>query len=185
MMRRLALAIGGAILAIVIYLATLHLTGNFHVVIAGEVYRSGQMGPDDLARWKEEHGLRSVVNLRGENSGNRWYDEETEAARRHGLAHFDFRMSAQERLAPEQAAELMRVLAAAPKPVLVHCNGGADRTGLASALYLAGIAGGSEADAEWQLSLRYGHVGVPWLSKAWPMDQTWETLEPWLGIEGS
>ncbi|MFD2031462.1 tyrosine-protein phosphatase [Ancylobacter dichloromethanicus] len=46
----------------------------------------------------------------------------------------------------------------AKKPILIHCQAGADRSGLASALYLAAIKKNSaEAEAEAQLSIRYGH----------------------------
>ena len=50
------------------------------------------------------------------------------------------------------------------------------------ALYLAVIKGASESEAEGQLSLWFGHFSVPWLSDAWPMDQTWERMEPGLGF---
>ncbi|MDO5706646.1 MAG: hypothetical protein Q4G49_16470 [Paracoccus sp. (in: a-proteobacteria)] len=68
---------------------------------------------------------------------------------------------------------------------MIHCKSGADRTGLAAALYVAGIAKGGEFAAEWQLSPRYGHIGIPWLSRAWPMDLTWEAMEPALGFPES
>ncbi len=73
----------------------------------------------------------------------------------------------------------------APKPLLIHCLAGADRTGLASALYVAGVEGRGELAAEWQLSIAYGHVGVPVLSRAWAMNQTWEKMEAWLGFPDS
>lgn len=62
---------------------------------------------------------------------------------------------------------------------------GADRTGLTAAIYLAAIAGAGEHEAEKQLSIRYGHIGIPFVSRAYAMDETWEELEPWLGFNGS
>lgn len=38
-------------LALALYLAALQVTGNFHTVIAGELYRSAQPDPAALARW--------------------------------------------------------------------------------------------------------------------------------------
>ena len=61
---------------------------------------------------------------------------------------------------------------------------GYDRTGLASALYVASIAKGGEEAAEGQLSLRFGHVSLPFVPE-YAMDQTWESLEPWLGFGDS
>ena len=84
----------------------------------------------------------------------------------------------------ERAAQLAALLRDAPKPVLIHCRSGADRTGLEPALYLAAVAGSSEDAAEGQISLYYGHVSLP-VSAAWPMDRSWEVLEPWLGFSSS
>ena len=44
------------------------------------------------------------------------------------------------------------------------------------------FAKGGEKRAEGQISFRYGHVGLPFTA-AWPMDQSWEALEPSLGFE--
>ena len=77
----------------------------------------------------------------------------------------------------------MRILRDAPKPLLIHCRSGADRTGLASVIYQAVIKGMDEDRAESQLSLRFGHFSVPVLSQAWPMDQTWERIEAKTALE--
>jgi len=69
----------------------------------------------------------------------------------------------------------------AQKPILIHCREGADRTGLASALYLAAIKKAGEAVAEGQLSIRYGHISLPFIPE-YAMDRAFETLEPSLGI---
>jgi len=180
-----ALAAGVVLLALIAWLGTLQATGNFHAVIPGEFYRSAQISGEDLRALAQRHGIRSVVNLRGANPGTPWYDAEVTVARDLGLAHYDFRMSASTHVEAAQAARLLALLRDAPKPVLVHCQSGADRTGLASSLYLAGIAGRDEEEAEWQLSLLYGHIGIPGLSHAWPMDLSWEALEPRLGFAAS
>lgn len=177
--------LGALVAALVLWLGWLHASGNFHPVIDGEVYRSAQMSPADLSRWQAEYGIRSVLNLRGENADAPWYRDEIEAARALGLTHADFRMSARRSIDSAEAAHLVRLMRDLPKPLLIHCASGADRTGLASALYVAALAKGGEEAAEWQLSPRYGHLGIPVLSQAWPMDQSWEVLEPWLGYSDS
>lgn len=68
-----------------------------------------------------------------------------------------------------------------PKPMLIRCRHGSDRTGLATALYLAALTGASETGAEDQLSSRFGHFAVSYLSGAWPMDEGRERLEASLG----
>ena len=45
-----------------------------------------------------------------------------------------------------------------PRPFLMHCKSGADRAGLASALYLLDQCGASVGDAREMLSFRYLHL---------------------------
>jgi protein tyrosine/serine phosphatase len=65
-------------------------------------------------------------------------------------------LSANTALDAAQLAKLTDALRDAPKPLLIHCRAGSDRTGLASAIYVA-THGGSYHDAQKQLSLYYGH----------------------------
>ncbi|MFT4151866.1 MAG: tyrosine-protein phosphatase [Paracoccaceae bacterium] len=155
--------------------------GNFHTVLAGEVYRSAQPSAKELDEWTRAHGIRSVLNLRGA-SDQPWYRDEVAAAGRLGLTHADFAMRASQVLTESRARELIALMQSLPKPLLIHCQHGADRTGLAAALYLA-AAGRGEAAAEGQISFRYGHVSLP-VSAAWPMDETWEAMERPLGLQG-
>ncbi|WP_370876886.1 dual specificity protein phosphatase family protein [Ancylobacter amanitiformis] len=165
------------------FLGIEQLIGNFHTVVAGELYRSAQISADQLADAKARYGIRTVINLRGPSTRD-WYVDEVRESERLGLNHVDFKLSAEQELTPGQVEELVAVMREAPKPILVHCKGGADRTGLASALYVAAIARQSEAAAEWQLSPYYGHFSIP-LFPSWAMDQSFERAEPWLGFKGS
>jgi undecaprenyl-diphosphatase len=65
---------------------------------------------------------------------------------------------------------LLHIVETAPKPVLIHCNAGADRTGLVAALYQVehGVA---PAQAAKELSLHYGHFPYLW-SKTDAMDRS-------------
>ena len=182
---RSALALLVATLGLGGYVGYLQLSGNVHSVVAGEIYRSAQPSTAQLTAYASRYGLRTVVNLRGANPGRPWYDQEVAASAHLGVAHVDFRMSASRELTQAEAERLLAILNAADKPLLIHCQSGADRSGLAAALYLAAIARHGEAAAEDQLSIRYGHIGLPHVSSAYAMDRTWERLEPWLGFAGS
>ena len=160
--------------------AWLQQGGNLHAVLPGEVYRSAQPSEAQLTAWTAMHGFRSVLNLRGASEAD-WYRIERATADRLNLQHADFLMHDIEILAPDQAAALIALLERLPKPVLIHCKAGADRTGLAAALYLASLDKG-EALAEAQISFRYGHVSLP-VSAAWPMDQSWEAMELSFGYD--
>lgn len=163
-----------------LYAAVMALTGNFHEVVPGELYRSGQLPQGSLAAHAKHYGLKSVINLRGENTGTPWYDNEIAEAKEAGVKHIDFRMSSKRVLTEEQAKELVAAMRNAPKPLLIHCNGGANRTGLASALYLAAIKKTDEATARDQLSFTYGNF-PHWLGSKSRMSESFEQMKPALG----
>ncbi len=123
------LAASGAVVALCGFLAYLHLSGNFHAVVAGEVYRSAQVTAADLKDYQAGYGIRSVLNLRGAGPGQGWYDDEIAASAALGLEHVDFAMNASQELRPEEAARLIALMRDMPKPLLVHCRHGSDRTG--------------------------------------------------------
>ena len=131
---------------------------NFRPVVSGEAYRSGQMDAEQLARTIERHGIKSIVNLRGGSLNATWYEAEIETAARLGAAHYDRDLDSGEELTLEQMDDLVALLRQAPKPVLIHCLGGADRSGLASGLYRLAIEGRTPKEAEGELSIWYGHV---------------------------
>jgi uncharacterized protein (TIGR01244 family) len=166
------------------YLGGLQLTGNFHPVVAGQVYRSAQPSAEDIAYYAKKYAIRTIINLRGDNTGSSWYDAEIAQAKTLGITHVNFGMYASRELTQAEAAALIGILEHAEKPVLIHCKSGADRSGLASALYVAAVAKLGEAAAEAQISIRYGHISLP-LSEAYAMDRTFEALEPWLGFHDS
>jgi protein tyrosine/serine phosphatase len=139
------------------YFAWLQASGNFHIVAVGKLYRSAQPSAGDLAAYAKTYGLRSVINLRGAHPGEPWYDDEIRASNELGLLHIDLALSARRELTPAQLASLKTAFSEAPAPILVHCKSGADRTGLAAALFLFAIERVPAKDAAAQLSIRYGH----------------------------
>ena len=161
----------------VVYSGVLQLTGNFHTVIPGEFYRSGQPSGADIAAYKAKYGIKTIINLRGGPRRSKWYREEVETAQRLGIAHFNFYMSPRHIFRPYKAKELLALFEKAEKPILIHCRAGADRSGLASALYLVATGRGEEA-ADKQVSLRYGHVGVLHISASRAMPESLERLLP-------
>lgn len=177
-------AVAIAVLGAGAYLGWLRLSGNFHSVVLGEFYRSAQPTVDDITRYQKTLGIKTIINLRGNAKGKLWYDREVETSKQLGIKHIDFRMSAEQELTQAKASKLLAILERAQRPVLIHCDAGADRSGLASALYVAAVAKLGEQAAEQQISLRYGHFSLPWIA-AYAMDRTFEALEPWLGFPDS
>ena len=132
--------------------------GNFHAITPGEAYRSAQLDRDELEHYIRKCGLRSVINLRGKNDGERWYQEEIAVCRRFGIKHYDLGLSADRAPAPGDVQQLLQIFQTALRPVLIHCQGGADRSGLAAALWQVVIDGRPKSEAGNQLSLIYGHM---------------------------
>jgi len=176
--RRLALGAGAALLSIVVVAGGVYgavqYDGNVHVVDPGKIVRSAQPTARRLDAIVHRYGVRSVLNLRGDNTGKPWYDEEMSVSRADGLVHVDYALSAEHDVTPAQMAQLLRIVAAAPKPLLIHCNAGADRTGLVSALYELS-AGKSTQEASRQLSIHYGHFPYLW-SKTDAMDRSFSVF---------
>ena len=158
------------------YCGVLRYEGNFHVVEAGLFYRSAQLDKAGFERTIRDHGIRSVLNLRGAAKGP-WYRDEVAVSKALGVEHYDYHLSADRIVNAQQIEQILKIIRAAPKPILVHCSAGSDRAGLVSALYLLAIEGDSPSDAAKQLSLLYGHF--PYLtSETGAMDQSfWRFAE--------
>ena len=153
----------------------LQIVGNVHVVEDGELYRSAQLNEDKLTAVIATYGIKSVINLRGENQGTWWYDNEMKVTTAHGISHFDVRMSALREPDDATITQLMETMRTASLPILIHCNSGSDRTGLASALYQRFLKERPVEVAAGQISFRYGHF--PWLgSRTVAMDTTYQRL---------
>lgn len=167
------------------YAAFLVTTNNFHTVIPNELYRSAQPSSAEITDYKIKYGIKTIINLRGANPQQRWYQNEIATSERDGITHIDFGMSARQMQPPEKIKRLIALFASAQKPILIHCMSGADRTGLASAVYLAAISKQGEEAAEGQLSVRYGHFSIPYLSQAYPMDKSFDSVEGIFGYVGT
>jgi len=157
---RFARAVGSMFLVVLLALVGaytwVHGGGNFHEVEKGTVYRSALLGSEKLEQAIDRLGVKTVLNLCGEQPGVEWYEGEVEVSRRRGIKFVSMSLSANVALDASQLAKLTDALRDAPKPLIIHCRAGSDRTGLASAIYVA-THGGSYHDAQNQLSLYYGH----------------------------
>lgn len=100
------------------------------------------------------HGFKSLINLRGENTGSRWWQSEKRTAQALGIVHFDVKLSSRNLPSRATVSALLEAFAAAETPVLVKCSGGQDRTSLAAAMFLL-VRGGPDAlsAAEQQFAL--------------------------------
>jgi protein tyrosine/serine phosphatase len=119
-------------------------------------WRSAQPAPHHIA-WAGKRGIKTIINLRGEQSyGTRWLEQQ--ACARHGVALVD--LTLRSRAAPSLAEfrAMKDLLEKVEYPILVHCKSGADRAGLMSVMISHLHDGLPIREALSQLSLRYGHV---------------------------
>ncbi|MCE7030344.1 tyrosine-protein phosphatase [Jiella avicenniae] len=143
------------------YAGYLRSTGNVHTVEPDRVYRSGQLGPAALQRLIDDRHIRSIINLRGVNPDQQWYRDELLVADENGVKEISIGISARKEPSLATLRRIEAAMRTAPKPLLIHCMGGADRSGLASAIYDYAIGGRTAEVARGQLSFAYGHF--PWL----------------------
>ena len=150
---------------------------NFHVVSNGKIYRSAQLDAESLTQLVREYGIKSVLNLRGSNSTS-WYDVEANTSRQLGLAHLDFALSASQEVTDEEIDRILTTIEKAPKPLLIHCKSGSDRTGLVGALYLYKIEGQTAKSADRELTMLCGHFPYLFWRDTVAMDHSfWRYVE--------
>jgi protein tyrosine/serine phosphatase len=131
---------------------------NTRHAIADDCYRSSHPMPYQL-RAAARAGVRSVLSLRGDEThiGSNLLEIDTCRALGLRLVHYPIGS----RDAPERA-QLLRIkqlFEELPRPLLLHCKSGADRAGLASAIYLMVEKGQPVEVAERELCFwPHGHV---------------------------
>lgn len=152
--RRAAPALCYVEMLLVDYGITRALFANRHR-IADDVWRSAQPAPHHL-RWAARKGIRTVVNLRSDQSfGTRWLEEQT--CKQLGLALVDVTLRSRAAPTREEFRAVRDTLQKIEFPILLHCKSGADRAGMMSALVLHLKKGARISEAKKQLSIRFGH----------------------------
>lgn len=102
-------------------------------------------------------GIRTVINLRGYANATT-YRYEQQACRQLGLNFVDYQLRSRDVPSKQELIGLNHLFKNVEYPILLHCKSGADRAGLASAIYLHLMEGIPLETARNQLSLRFGHI---------------------------
>ncbi|MCK4517909.1 tyrosine-protein phosphatase, partial [Candidatus Babeliales bacterium] len=134
------------------------LSDNFFEVQKNTFYRSKQLSPNKLLFYLKKFNIKTVINLRGENKNKKWWGQEAETIRKHGAKLHNIAMNANQFPKKQNLLTLLDLYKKAPHPILVHCNGGADRTGEAAALWVLDQQNKRKKDALKQLTFKYGHI---------------------------
>lgn len=153
---------------------------NIGIVDPGRVYRSAQptSRADDMIR---EYRLASILNLRGGTPKNFFYANEVRAAQDAGISFYDLPLSATRRPKRRELLLLIDVLNQCDYPLLIHCKSGADRTGLASAIYRMEILGQPPEQAKRAFTVLHSHI--PWFGTQ-HLHEPFDEYEAWLTQRG-
>lgn len=116
------------------------LLSNFHPITA-RAFRSGQPSPRHLRKRIQQHGIRSIVNLRGYDPENPMLQLEEAICAEMNVELIHLRMLSRALPSLETLEQAHHILQRIPFPTWFHCKSGADRAGLMSALYLHWIEG--------------------------------------------
>jgi protein tyrosine/serine phosphatase len=158
----------------------MQVQGNFHPITAGEAYRSAKLDGDKLEYYVTKYDIKSIVNLTGEHPRKPWYREEIQVSAEHHVKHYDIRLWAHHEPTEEDVRELVEILKTAPRPVLIHCKGGSDRSGLVAAMWKVIVDKEPKSEARKQLSIVYGHFPI---GKTSAMDHFFEHWDPTLQLQ--
>jgi protein tyrosine phosphatase (PTP) superfamily phosphohydrolase (DUF442 family) len=109
-------------------------SGNLGTVTPGRIYRSAQPTAKLLSSVIRQNRINTVLNLRGSNPDQAWYQQEKQATLEAGATLLDFPMSSDQWLSHDQIKTLLDVLDTTEYPILIHCEWGAERTGLVAAI---------------------------------------------------
>jgi undecaprenyl-diphosphatase len=142
------------------YLWYLAEQGNFHPITPGSAYRSAQLDRDELEHYIRKYRIKSILNLRNDTANAAWYEEELKISAEHGLVYYHVPLSAKREPKKESVEKIIDVFNSAPRPILIHCKAGADRTGLAAAIWKVVVDKEPKNQAEKQLSIRFFHFPI-------------------------
>lgn len=126
------------------------------------IYRSGQPTSQQLQELSQRYGIRTVLKL---NHG-----PEVVPA---GVTIIHRPLSVMTEPSPAELQEILDTIESSPKPLLVHCTHGEDRTGLIVALYR--LRRGLPVELAYADMLRHGFHQYPGVFAAWLRRAGWSS----------
>lgn len=126
--------------------------------VSHNVIRARQPTISSLEKLLYNDNIRSILNLRGENTGKEWYDNEFRFVQENNLDLLSVGLSTSSFPPKEKLIRILDYFENTEYPLLIHCRAGADRTGFASALYRHVMLDEPIEEAKKSLSMRHGHL---------------------------
>lgn len=136
LLKQLAGAVGLLLLSVyLLYTYQFTHLKNFRSVIPKVLYRSGQPDTNDIKAWHSKYHIKNIINLRGD-PGVSLRSEIVNTAKDLNINIKYVRLSARHRPTKEKLNSIIDVLNNSDRPLLIHCMGGVDRSGLVSTIAL-------------------------------------------------
>ena len=123
---------------------------------------AGGVGP-----FLQKRGIKALINLRGRNDDLSWWRNETKAAQLRGIAHLDAMLDSRKLPTRPMLARLIEAFDSAPRPFVLKCSGGQDRTSFAAALYLIHRSGWSAMEDARAQYARFPYLHFPKKHQRW------------------
>jgi protein tyrosine/serine phosphatase len=160
--RLVAVGVGIALLAAVIWSQYWIVTGRVGTVVQGRLYRSAGLPPERLLGLVRQHNITTVVDFRKTGAETQ---AERAAVEQAGIRYVP--IPSEQVPSPDAVARFLDVMdSQSPGAVLIHCTHGAGRTGVFTAIYRMEYQGWSRTRAvtEAMLYAGFGSFG-PWNAK--------------------
>ncbi len=127
---------------------------NFYCIAPG-VYRSNQPSHKRLEKMRDD-GIGTILTLRGASTAAH-YLTEAASCRKLGLSLRATSMQARSAATRDELVGLIDMFHDIDRPFVMHCKSGADRAGLASAIWLMVMEGQPVEQARRMLGPKYWH----------------------------
>lgn len=107
---------------------------NFHRVKKRELYRSGQIQKEEFQLLKD-FGVKTIISFNNYEVAGFSAKDEARWAKEQGITFIHEEMHPWNKPSLRHLLRVVELMKNSEKPVLIHCQGGSDRTGMAVAAY--------------------------------------------------
>ncbi len=145
-------------LLVSVYIIYMEEFSNFHTVKENELYRSAAMDMDELEYFLPQYNIKTIINLRGKPRNDYHVTDEIKIVNRLNLEYYELDFASTKAPSKTDIEMLLSAFEKAKKPILIHCEAGSDRTGLACAIWKLCVEKDSKENSFRQLSIMYGHI---------------------------
>jgi len=140
---------------------------NFHWIVPGEAARAAQPWMGLYTAFLRGNGIKAIINLRGHRPQFGWWHAEAKAAKDVGAAHLEATLDSRHLPKREMLVALIEAFDTAPRPFLLKCSGGQDRSSFAAALFILHRDGWSSFDIAQKQFSRFPYLHFPKRHQRW------------------